>query len=228
MRIGELSRRVGVPVPTIKYYLREGLLRPGVRTGPNQSRYEESHIRRLQLIRALTDVGGLSVAATGEVLAQLDSANLSVFEMLGKVQKGLIHRRMSRTNEYPDAATRAVNELVVRHGWHIHPDSASLRALTGLVMTLQELGDEDILALIDHYAAAAERLAKYELDLVGRRPDIYSMAEAVVVGTVIGDAILASLRRLAEENATAHAFARGRPNRSASKARKSKSPISPQ
>lgn len=29
MRIGELSRRTGVPVPTIKYYVREGLLPPG-------------------------------------------------------------------------------------------------------------------------------------------------------------------------------------------------------
>jgi DNA-binding transcriptional MerR regulator len=39
MRIAELSRRSGVSVPTIKYYLREGLLPPGERTSPNQALY---------------------------------------------------------------------------------------------------------------------------------------------------------------------------------------------
>ena len=47
MRIAELSRRSGVSVPTIKYYLREGLLAAGERTGPNQARYDEAHLRRL-------------------------------------------------------------------------------------------------------------------------------------------------------------------------------------
>ena len=56
MRIGELSKAAGVPVPTIKYYLREGLLAPGELTSPNQASYGEAHIRRLRLIRALVDL----------------------------------------------------------------------------------------------------------------------------------------------------------------------------
>ena len=35
MRIAELSQTTGVPVPTIKYYLREGLLPSGELTSPN-------------------------------------------------------------------------------------------------------------------------------------------------------------------------------------------------
>ena len=53
MRIAELSRDSGVPVPTIKYYVREGLLPPGELTSPNQAQYDASHLRRLRLIRAL-------------------------------------------------------------------------------------------------------------------------------------------------------------------------------
>ncbi|WP_346281659.1 MerR family DNA-binding transcriptional regulator, partial [Pseudonocardia sp.] len=34
MRMAELSARTGVPIPTIKFYLREGLLPPGERTSP--------------------------------------------------------------------------------------------------------------------------------------------------------------------------------------------------
>lgn len=55
-------------MPTIKYYLREGLLAAGELTSPNQAHYGPGHERRLRLIRALLDVGGLSLAAIGEVL----------------------------------------------------------------------------------------------------------------------------------------------------------------
>ena len=41
MRIGELSRATEVPVPTIKYYLREGLLPHGELSSPNQASYGE-------------------------------------------------------------------------------------------------------------------------------------------------------------------------------------------
>ncbi|KUP95458.1 MerR family transcriptional regulator, partial [Thermobifida cellulosilytica] len=71
MRIGELSRRSGVSVPTIKYYLREGMLPEGERTAANQVRYSESHLRRLRLIRGLIDVGGLPVPTVREVLAEI-------------------------------------------------------------------------------------------------------------------------------------------------------------
>ncbi|MFG2121903.1 MerR family transcriptional regulator [Streptomyces sp. NPDC048710] len=40
MRIAEPARRTGVPVPTIKFHSREGLLPPGERTGPDQVGYD--------------------------------------------------------------------------------------------------------------------------------------------------------------------------------------------
>ena len=55
-------RHSGVPVPTIKYCLREGPPRPGELTSPDQAQYDESHLRQLQLIRALAEAGGLSIA----------------------------------------------------------------------------------------------------------------------------------------------------------------------
>ena len=74
MRIAELSRRSGVPVPTIKYYLREGLLPGGTPTGRNQADYDERHLHRLRLVRALVDVGQVSIAGAREVLGAVDDA----------------------------------------------------------------------------------------------------------------------------------------------------------
>ena len=42
MRIAELSQKTGVPVPTIKYYLREGLLPEPVKTSRNMAYYPEA------------------------------------------------------------------------------------------------------------------------------------------------------------------------------------------
>jgi DNA-binding transcriptional MerR regulator len=72
VRISELAARSGVPVSTVKFYLREGLIAPGERSAPNQARYDASHLERLALIRALREVAGLGIETVREVLVQLD------------------------------------------------------------------------------------------------------------------------------------------------------------
>jgi DNA-binding transcriptional MerR regulator len=83
MRISELSSQSGVPVATIKFYLRENLLHDGVRTAATQAQYDESHVARLRLIRALLGPGGLSVAAAHRVIRAIEEPPESVYELLG-------------------------------------------------------------------------------------------------------------------------------------------------
>lgn len=55
--IGELSRRTGVKVPTIRYYEQTGLLEPPLRTSGNQRRYGEQAEERLGFIKHARDLG---------------------------------------------------------------------------------------------------------------------------------------------------------------------------
>lgn len=55
--IGELSRRTGVKVPTIRYYEQMGLMPPGERTEGNQRRYSTDDLDRLTFIRHARDLG---------------------------------------------------------------------------------------------------------------------------------------------------------------------------
>src|SRR6478735_2327031 len=89
MRMKELSEASGVPVATIKFYLRERLLPAGERTHPNQSRYTVAHLRRIRLIRALIDVGGLSVAGARGVTAVLDLPGQDLHNVLGLVGQAM-------------------------------------------------------------------------------------------------------------------------------------------
>lgn len=206
MRIAELSRESGVPVPTIKYYVREELLRPGELTSPNQAQYDHSHVRRLKLIRALVDVGGLSIAATRDVLASIDDPGKSVHETIGKAQYATTPRREYEADEQTRAAAlREVEDLIDRREWDIHETSPARRLLAEAIAALHALGQDDLLTKLDDYAEAAEAIATSDVTAILRRDNLESMVEGVVIGTVLGDVLLAALRRLAQEDISARA-----------------------
>jgi DNA-binding transcriptional MerR regulator len=206
VRIAELSQRTGVPVPTIKYYLREGLLPPGERTSWNQASYDDAHVARLKLIRALVDVGGLSIAATRELLARIDAPGTAVREALGKAQYAMTGPRDHVEDAAWAAARAEVQALLRRRGWEVRPTNPARQTLTEVLATLHRLGQDDLLDLLDDYAEAAERLARAEVALLARRAELDSMVEGVVVATVLGDVLLAALRRLAQEGVSEGAF----------------------
>ncbi|MBV7408078.1 helix-turn-helix domain-containing protein [Maritimibacter sp. DP1N21-5] len=55
--IGDLSRRTGVKVPTIRYYEQIGLIAADERTEGNQRRYSPAGLDRLAFIRHARDLG---------------------------------------------------------------------------------------------------------------------------------------------------------------------------
>jgi DNA-binding transcriptional MerR regulator len=55
--IGDLSRRTGVKVPTIRYYEQMGLVAAPERSEGNQRRYSRRELERLSFIRHARDLG---------------------------------------------------------------------------------------------------------------------------------------------------------------------------
>lgn len=66
--IGELSRRTGVKVTTIRYYEQMGLINPAERSEGNQRRYEKNDLERLAFIRHARDLG-FDVPAIRDLIA---------------------------------------------------------------------------------------------------------------------------------------------------------------
>src|SRR5437588_12239930 len=86
MRLAELAARSGVPATTVKYYLRLGLLHAGERQSATWSDYDDTHLRRLALIRALIDVAGLPLAAVRRILDVVDDESVPLHQALGTAQ----------------------------------------------------------------------------------------------------------------------------------------------
>jgi MerR family copper efflux transcriptional regulator len=53
LRIGEVARRTGLPVKTIRYYCDEGLLQPKTRSASGYRLFDEENLAELKIIRAL-------------------------------------------------------------------------------------------------------------------------------------------------------------------------------
>jgi DNA-binding transcriptional MerR regulator len=209
MRISELSERSGIPIPTIKLYLREGLLFRGKRTARNQAEYAEGHVRRLHLIRALTEVGGLSLIAVRRVLEAIDDERVPLIDMLG-----VAHFALGPTPDGtpPSAdlvkALAEVDRFLAGLQWTVDPDAPAKRSLAHALVTLRRLGHDTNVQAFLPYADAADRLAKQEVISIDSTEHRGQVVEDIVLGTIVFEAALVALRRLAEEHHAKIRFAR--------------------
>ena len=200
MRISELCDVSGVALPSIKYYLREGLLPPGDRTAANQADYGTQHVERLRLIRALIDVGGLSIATAQRVIEAIDTPDMPLTYLFGVAQYAI-----SDTAVFADVAPDSpglarVDALIADRGWAVTDENPGRQGAARVLDTMEGLGHGHIADELPRYADAAEQIAAADLATLAHHADPADMAENVVVGTVLGDTLVASLRRIAQEH----------------------------
>ncbi len=198
MRIYELSLASGVPIPTIKFYLREGILPGGRRTALNQATYDEAHLRRLRLVRVLAEVGGLRIAAIRDVLTAIEDAAMPMTDMLAVAHRAL-ERDEPGTSEQLLAASTEIDTWLGSLGWAVSAAAPARATLAEALVALRELGWEVGPDVFDRYAVHADAVAEAEIEFVAASESRDAAVEATVVGTVVFERVLTALRRLAEE-----------------------------
>jgi DNA-binding transcriptional MerR regulator len=210
VRISELSESTGVPVPTIKFYLREGLLPPGRRRAANQAEYDEAHVRRLRLIRALVEVGDFPLAAARKVLAAVDDSSLPMHDALGVALRAIAPSARPSDDPALAEARAEIDDFIEGLGWQVSADAPGRDQLAVALATLRRLGwPSSDPELFLRYARAAERLAVPEVERT--TPPEASRAEImerVVIGAVVFDTVMSALRRLAQEHRSSQRFSR--------------------
>ena len=207
--MAELSERSGVPVPTIKYYLREGMLPPGEATSPNQASYDDAHVARLRMVRALIDVGGLSVASVVAVLAAVDDTRMPLTWAFGVAQHALpnpVTAIASAEGDETSAGQTAIARVMEERGWTVTAGNPGIALAARVLDSYDALGLEHLASVLPAYAEAAQLVAEADLAAIALREDRAERVESVVIGTVLGDALGAGLRRIAQEHVSARVF----------------------
>lgn len=199
MRISELSAASGVPVATIKYYLREQLLPEGMRSAPTQATYDESHLERLRVIRALVQ-SGVSIAETRRVLDALDHPPAKPHDLLGAA-----HAAVTQPVDGDLDLTEA-QRLAERLGWQ--PGTCDEHVLRGVAHALRELDRAGFVVadeVMSVYLGAIRDIARAEIAGVPTE-SAEAAVRYVVLGSVLVEPLLLALRRVAEQIASAERF----------------------
>ncbi len=209
MRVSELCERAEVPLSTIKFYIREGLLPAGERTAANQARYDERHLERLALIRALRDVCGLGLDQVQRVLAALDDPDGDK----GPIRTALVAMEGAPPQRGPeeqaafDAALVEVSDFLDGLDWTLpgRHDEYAERLADALVHVRRLIMPEIPVDVLAPYARAAWALSKieYENEPDGQRirpqpgEDLAFPSRMAILGTLLMEPILTTMRRYA-------------------------------
>ena len=198
MRISELARQSGLPVATIKFYLREGLLPPGAPISRTQAEYSEAHLERLRLIRALRDIADLPVATVGTVLAAVDDEKVPLLDLLGITQTAVAGSKGSAASA-SEVGVELATQLLADLDWTLLEDSPLVDSLGRVLDVLQGVGEPVDAESLRPWAEAARAVAEVEMDHIPVEAPRAEAAHTVAVGTVIYGELLAQLRLAAQE-----------------------------
>lgn len=202
MRISALAATAELPVATVKFYLREGLLHPGIASSATQAAYDESHVRRLRLIRALTGSVGLTVQQARAILQLVDDPGDDLYVTLGRAVGSLppavAERQSDRPGEEAYPRARAAIDAL---GQVYDPRFAAVAQLESALESAESAGmplsQDRLLA----YGRSLREIASYDLE---RMPsEAHEAVEYTVLGTALYEPVLLALRRLAHQDVAA-------------------------
>ena len=203
MRISELSQRSGVPIATIKYYLREGLLPPGASTAPNQAQYDEQHLAHLNLIRALREGAGLSISTLGRVFEAMWSHQTRERPRYLALAVAALSPPLEVADEEAadyEQARDEVSGLLDELGWDLDGDSPGRDDLVRAIVVLHRYFPEAISdpTQLLPYARSMRALADREIpETYETDVDPAAALRYAVLGTALFEPVILAFRKLA-------------------------------
>lgn len=104
MKIGEVARRVGIPIDTVRYYERNGLLPPPARRASGYRDYHDSDIARLNFVLRAKALG-FTLIEIRELLELSDAAEGDMANIRGLAASKLqdIEQRIAQLARVRDA-----------------------------------------------------------------------------------------------------------------------------
>ncbi|WP_281995782.1 MerR family transcriptional regulator [Ruegeria faecimaris] len=119
MRIGELSRRSGLPRDTLRFYERHGLIasRPGPEATNSYRDYPDDMLITLEQIGD-AQAAGISIAQLATLLGQLGAADPETFDGVAFLQERIeeVEARIGRANRFLDSLRQAKQALATPSG----------------------------------------------------------------------------------------------------------------
>jgi DNA-binding transcriptional MerR regulator len=176
-KISDLARETGVPIGTIKFYMREGLLPPPtLKTGRNMAYYDRRFVDRIRAIKELKQKRFLPLEVIKAILER-DSDVISSREvdtLLG------LEGRFYEEIHYPPGREPIAREDV-RTRYAVEPDLLTYFVDSGILTPVRRCGEEcfegDDIAILE--TLAEMRRAGFEDDLIPKEVCVPLYVDAI-------------------------------------------------
>ena len=106
--IGQLAKRAGVPIDTVRYYERNQLLAPAGRLESGYRRYGEAQLKRLRFIRRAKALG-FSLAEIRELLALSEGRSVAKVKRAAEARLADVEQRLAELERIRDALRTLVS-----------------------------------------------------------------------------------------------------------------------
>jgi len=177
LRMRELAAASGVPAPTIKHYLREGLLPEPVKTSRNMAYYPPEFVERIKLIKRLQEERFMPLKAIKNVLDEDPDRAKAMLELGDQILDRALAGERSRTSAAEVRKRYGVPKEVLDRLAEIGVLTPNSRGYTPSdVQIIEAIGrfraggyDEQVgFTVYDtlRYKAALEELVRQEVDVV--------------------------------------------------------------
>jgi DNA-binding transcriptional MerR regulator len=177
LRMRELAAASGVPAPTIKHYLREGLLPEPVKTSRNMAYYPPEFVERIKLIKRLQEERFMPLKAIKNVLEEDPDRARAMLELGDQILDRALAGERSRTSAAEVRKRYGMPKEVLDRLAEIGVLTPNSRGYTPSDVTIIEAissfraggYDEQIgFTVYDtlRYKAALEELVRQEVDVV--------------------------------------------------------------
>jgi DNA-binding transcriptional MerR regulator len=190
IKMSELSKRSGVPGPTIKHYIREGLLPgPEVRTSRNMAYYDARLAGRIRIIKELQAERFLPLRVIGELLEAAPSDRIRADrdvqqrKALGALAPVIDERAGTQRRKRSEViktfgVTKAELDSLEKHGILDLKGEGETAGYSGVDLKLLEiladvrrlgLGEIFPVSVAEPYMAAVKKLVQVEIDMFRHR-----------------------------------------------------------
>jgi DNA-binding transcriptional MerR regulator len=180
LRMGELAEASGVPAPTIKHYLREGLLPEPVKTSRNMAYYPPEFVERIQLIKRLQETRFMPLKAIKTILEEDPERATAMLELEDQILDRALAGERARTSATEVRERYGVPAEVLERLAELEVLTPNSRGYSPSDVTIIEAisrfraggYDEEIgFTVYDtlRYKTALEELVRQEVDMVMNR-----------------------------------------------------------
>jgi DNA-binding transcriptional MerR regulator len=196
MKLSALADRTGVPTPTIKFWLREGLVPRAPLKNERTAVYGPEHVERVVLIKVLREEFDAPLSSIRQLTGAIDAGE-RIDLVLERCQSIATAAWLAEAPSAPDARHHAsVDALCEQVGWPILPTLARDQ-LAVTLGSVERLGLPFTAEYLARCARALEPVATADLDTVTRDGSVDVIATSTLLNARAQVAVLVAVNQLA-------------------------------